>query len=242
MDRENKANIENNCKETPLRKGLKTIKSFVLRQSNITPGQKRSFENLFPKYGLLLDSGLTSFNSVFGNTNDVVLEIGFGMGDSLLTQAKENNNLNYLGIEVHKPGVGTLLRSVDEQQVENIRVYNDDAIEVLESCIPDKSLSKVQLFFPDPWHKKRHNKRRIVQAKFVSLLLKKLKPSGKLHFATDWEDYALHMLDVLNNEKSLKNVFAENKFANNVDSPATKFEERGKKLGHSIYDLMFELV
>ncbi|TAN47512.1 MAG: tRNA (guanosine(46)-N7)-methyltransferase TrmB [Methylococcaceae bacterium] len=174
----------------------------------------------------------------------LILEIGFGNGDSLLQQAAATPEKNFIGIEVHRPGVGHCLLGIERLALTNLRLYRADAIEVLERCIPDQSLDGVQLFFPDPWPKSRHHKRRIVNARFVELVARKLKPGGTFHAATDWENYAQHMLEVLNACTSLVNA-AEGEMPY-VDSqalrPATKFEQRGQRLGHGVWDLLYRSV
>lgn len=184
---------------------------------------------------------MLDLKDVFGNDNDIVLEIGFGMGKSLVEMAKNAPELNFIGIEVHRPGVGACLMDADEAGITNLRVFEHDAIEVLADCIADESLSKLQLFFPDPWHKKRHHKRRIVQPEFAQKLRSKLKIGGVFHMATDWENYAEHMLEVMQVAEGYKNQSETNDYVPRPDSrPLTKFEQRGHRLGHGVWDLMFE--
>jgi tRNA (guanine-N7-)-methyltransferase len=181
------------------------------------------------------------FSAVFGNENPVILEIGFGMGKSLVEMASADRNSNYIGIEVHKPGVGACLMAARENQLTNLRVFEHDAVEILENMVPDGSLSKVQIFFPDPWQKKKHNKRRIVQLPFLQLLAKKLKPQGIVHLATDWQEYAEHMVEVGNSCDQFTNLSQSNDYVPRPDfRPMTKFELRGISLGHGIWDLMFQ--
>ena len=181
------------------------------------------------------------FSAVFGNENPVILEIGFGMGKSLVEMASADRNSNYIGIEVHKPGVGACLMAARENQLTNLRVFEHDAVEILENMVPDSSLSKVQIFFPDPWQKKKHNKRRIVQLPFLQLLAKKLKPQGIVHLATDWQEYAEHMVEVGNSCDQFTNLSQSNDYVPRPDfRPMTKFELRGISLGHGIWDLMFQ--
>ncbi|MCP4414895.1 MAG: tRNA (guanosine(46)-N7)-methyltransferase TrmB [Gammaproteobacteria bacterium] len=216
------------------------IRSFVKRAGRLTPGQQRALNELLPEFGIDLDSGLVDFNTLFTNNSDVILEIGFGMGQSLLQQARENPDHNYLGIEVHSPGVGSLLNGMKEHGLDNIRVSMNDAVEVLENNIPEQSLSCVQLFFPDPWHKKRHHKRRLVQKDFVEAILKRLKPAGVFYLATDWENYAEHMLEVISAVSGFSNLSKEGNYLPRPDTrPLTKFEQRGQRLGHGVWDLMF---
>jgi len=181
--------------------------------------------------------------TLFGRDAPVVLEIGFGMGASLVTMAQNNPHQNFLGLEVHAPGVGACLASAKEAGVENLRVMCHDAVEVLQKMIPDNSLRMVQLFFPDPWHKARHNKRRIVQVPFAELVMRKLKLGGVFHMATDWEAYAEHMLEVMSSIDGYKNQSESNNYVPRPETrPLTKFEQRGQRLGHGVWDLMFERV
>jgi len=170
----------------------------------------------------------------------VILEIGFGNGDSLLQQAKDHPHHNYLGIEVHRPGIGHLLHLVEDAGIRNLRVINHDAVEVLQQQIPDNSLDCIQLFFPDPWHKKRHQKRRIVNAAFIELVHQKLKPGGTFHLATDWEDYAQYMLTEMEQAQGFVNAAGKGNYAKNTNRPATKFEHRGRRLGHGVWDLIYK--
>ena len=181
------------------------------------------------------------FDQIFSQPGPRVLEIGFGMGQSLVAMAAAAPDKNFIGIEVHKPGVGRLLHSMAEQGVENIRVYCHDAVEVLRDCIEEGSLDCVQIYFPDPWHKIRHNKRRLIQAPFVEKLLTRLKPGGVLHLATDWENYAEQMLEVLGASEELCNLAGQGNYSPRPQHrPLTKFERRGQGLGHGVWDLLFE--
>lgn len=215
------------------------IRSFMPRQGRITPGQEFSLENHWPEYGL--DTNLQhDFTDVFGRDAPIVVEIGFGNGESLAKMALENPDKNYIGIEVHRPGVGHLLMQIKQNAISNLKIYNHDAIDILEKHIADNSLTGVHLFFPDPWPKKRHHKRRIVRDSFVELLVKKLKPGGYFHTATDWENYAEHMLEVLSATKSISNSSATDTYCERPDyRPLTKFEQRGIRLGHGVWDLIF---
>lgn len=222
-------------------KHMRTVKSFVLRAGRMTEGQQKAMESVWPDMGLELQQGLLDLNEVFGREAPVVLEIGFGMGDSLVEMAKDQPEKNYIGIEVHRPGVGRLLSNAEKAQLTNIRVFCEDAIEVLAQCIPDGSLSCIQLFFPDPWHKKRHHKRRIVQPEFAQTLRKKLKVGGVFHMATDWENYAEHMMEVMSAAEGYQNVAGEGEYSPQPEwRPVTKFQKRGERLGHGVWDLMFE--
>lgn len=224
-------------------KYIRKVRSFVKREGRLTKGQAAALEKCWPTMGLEHQQGLLDFSSLFGNDNDVVLEIGFGMGKSLVEMAKNDPNSNFIGIEVHRPGVGACLMDADAEGLTNLRVFEHDAVEVLADCIKDESLAKVQLFFPDPWHKKRHHKRRIVQPEFVENLRGKLKIGGVFHMATDWENYAEHMLEVMQQSEHFKNQSATNDYVPRPDSrPLTKFEQRGHRLGHGVWDLMFERV
>lgn len=216
------------------------IRSYVLRAGRMTPGQQRAFEEGWQRWGLEVENGPLDFDTAFERPGPRVLEIGFGMGQSLLAMALAAPATNFLGIEVHRPGVGRLLHGMAEQGVENIRVYCHDAVEVLRDCIADASLDTVQIFFPDPWHKKRHHKRRLIQPPFVAHLLGKLKPGGIIHLATDWENYAEQMMEVLSATEGLSNTCAQGQFAPRPeDRPLTKFELRGERLGHGVWDLVF---
>lgn len=201
------------------------IQSFVCREGRMTKGQKRAFKELWPKYGLEISEVAYNFQ---------VLEIGFGMGQLLLSMVAIHPEQNFLGIEVYRPGVGALLAQLEKQKLTNVRVYCADAVEVLQQCILNHSLNKIFILFPDPWPKKRHHKRRLIQPEFIALLAKKLKPDGILYIATDWEDYAQHILRVISKTKLFKQITASPRIA-------TKFEQRGKRLGHKIWDLCFIL-
>ena len=220
------------------------IRSFVKREGKLTKGQKNAIDELWPKYGVGLTDQLLDLNSLFSRDAETILEIGFGNGLSLAEMAEQAPQQNYFGIEVHTPGVGSLLVQVKKRSLENVRVSQDDAVDVLEKQIPDGSLDRVQIFFPDPWHKKRHHKRRLIQTEFVATLLSKLKPEGLIHVATDWENYAEHILEVLSDSSDLVNTAPEP--ANNayVEKPAyrplTKYEARGQRLGHGVWDLVFK--
>ena len=177
---------------------------------------------------------------MFARQAQTILEIGFGMGQSLVAQAENHPDINYLGVEVHLPGVGSLLNAMQAKGLENIRVSGEDAVVLLRDHIGMNSLDGIQIFFPDPWHKKRHHKRRLIQPEFVTELAKRLKPGGFMHLATDWENYAEQMLEVLSAEDLLKNTSDTNDYVPRPDSrPLTKFEQRGHRLGHGVWDLMF---
>jgi tRNA (guanine-N7-)-methyltransferase len=223
------------------KKHMRTVKSFVLRAGRMTEGQQKAMEDVWPQMGLELQNGKLDLADVFGREAPVVLEIGFGMGDSLIEMAKDQPEKNYIGIEVHRPGVGRILSNAEKAGLTNIRVFCDDAIEVLAQCIPDESLDCIQLFFPDPWHKKRHHKRRIVQPEFAQTLRKKLNVGGVFHMATDWENYAEHMMEVMSVAEGYQNVAGDGQYSPQPEwRPVTKFQKRGERLGHGVWDLMFE--
>ncbi|GKW12395.1 tRNA (guanosine(46)-N7)-methyltransferase TrmB [Pectobacterium punjabense] len=222
---------------------MRRIRSFVRRQGRLTNGQQLALDNYWPVMGVEYQAEQVDFNALFGRDAPVVLEIGFGMGASLVTMAAQHPEQNFLGIEVHLPGVGACLASAQEAGISNLRVMCHDALEVLIKMIPDGSLSMVQLFFPDPWHKARHNKRRIVQVPFAELVQSKLKVGGVFHMATDWEPYAQHMLEVMTSVAGYRNLSDNNEYVVRPESrPLTKFEARGQRLGHGVWDLMFERI
>ncbi|MBL4941470.1 MAG: tRNA (guanosine(46)-N7)-methyltransferase TrmB [Colwellia sp.] len=224
-------------------KYIRKVRSFVKREGRLTKGQERALTEHWQTIGLNHGDGLIDIKALFGNDNPVVLEIGFGMGKSLVEMAKAAPQINFIGVEVHKPGVGACISLAVEQGVENLKVYEHDAIEILADCIPENSLTTVQLFFPDPWHKKKHHKRRIVSADFVETLRKKLNVGGVFHMATDWENYAECMLEDMQSAQGYKNLSTNNDYVPRPDSrPLTKFENRGQRLGHGVWDLQFERV
>ncbi|PTU74319.1 tRNA (guanosine(46)-N7)-methyltransferase TrmB [Pseudomonas mangrovi] len=222
---------------------LRTIKSFVMRAGRMTEGQQRGLDKGWPRFGLTLEAGPQDLDGLFGRSAPRTLEIGFGMGQSLLEMAAAAPQEDFIGIEVHRPGVGALLSGLLAQDLSNVRVYACDALEVLRQCIADASLDRVLLFFPDPWHKARHNKRRIVQPAFAELVRSKLKPGGVLHMATDWQPYAEHMLEVMDVAPGYLNLAGDERFvARPPERPVTKFERRGERLGHGVWDLKFQRV
>lgn len=224
-------------------KYLRKVRSFVLREGRLTKGQAQAIEQQWPLMGLDYSPNPINLETIFHRDADTVLEIGFGMGASLVEIAKNAPEKNFIGIEVHKPGIGACLGSAAEAKINNLRLYHHDALEVLNNCIADNSLSRVQLYFPDPWHKARHHKRRIVQAEFVQLIRQKLKIGGVFHMATDWENYSEHMLNVMNLAEGYKNLSKTADFVERPDfRPLTKFEARGQRLGHGVWDLMFEKI
>ena len=222
---------------------LRRIRSFVRREGRLTPGQQRAMDQLFPKFGIKEGEQPLDLDQIFGRNAPRILEIGFGNGESLAEIAKNHPENDYLGIEVHRPGVGHLLHLIEEQGLNNLRVMSEDAVEIMEKQIPDGSLDALYLFFPDPWHKKRHHKRRQVQPEWAQLVRRKLKPGGRLHMATDWENYAEHMLEILNTAEGFKNTSSSNDYVPKPDyRPETKFERRGLRLGHGVWDLVFEKI
>lgn len=223
-------------------KFMRPLRSFVLRQGRLTKGQLHALEHFWPRFGIERADTELNISELFGSTAPVTLEIGFGDGVSLATMAEADPERNFIGIEVHKPGVGRLLNLIDEKKLENVRVMDDDAVQIIKQRIPDESLDRVQLFFPDPWHKKRHNKRRIVQHDFVALISKKLKRTGVFHLATDWQEYAEHMAEVMEASPDFKSL-ADGPYAEKPEErPTTKFEKRGLKLGHGVWDLLYRKV
>lgn len=216
------------------------VRSFVLRQGRMTEGQKKAFDRSWPKYGLSRDNGMIDPREVFGRDNMLNLEIGFGMGKSLADMAEAAPEQDFIGVEVHLPGVGALLKDVEDRGLENVRVYNIDANDVIDLCLPDASLDRVMIFFPDPWHKKKHHKRRLIQPEFIQRIRHKLRVGGVLHLATDWENYAEHMLEVMNDSEGFANTQEQGGYSPRPDDrPITKFEQRGEKLGHGVWDLLF---
>ena len=221
-------------------KYIRKIRSFVKREGRLTNAQGRALDDHWAKMGLNHHAGLLDFSAVFANNHPVVLEIGFGMGKSLVEMANAAPHINFIGVEVHRPGVGACIALAQEKAVTNLKVYEHDAIEILAHCIPDASLTGVQLFFPDPWHKKKHHKRRIVQADFVETIRQKLKVDGVFHMATDWQHYAQCMLEDMQGAQGYKNLSETNDYVPRPDSrPLTKFETRGQRLGHGVWDIQF---
>ena len=214
------------------------IRSYVLRQGRVSNAQKRAHDTLMPRYGIELTNEPIDFDRTFGRSAPRVLEIGFGMGETTATIAAAHPGIDYLALEVHTPGVGSLLKQLDERSLPNVRIIQHDAVEVLERMIPETSLDGVHVFFPDPWPKKRHHKRRLIQPPLVSLLAGRLKPGGYVHAATDWEEYAQQILEVFEGEPLLENT-ADDYAPRPAYRPLTKFEQRGLKLGHGVWDIVF---
>ena len=219
----------------------KSIRSYVVRAGRMTDGQRNAFENSWATYGLKLADGAIDTDTVFGRAGPKVLEIGFGMGDSLLQMATAEPATDFIGIEVHPPGVGTIMNIAQSEGISNLRVYLADANDVLEECFAPQSIDRLQLYFPDPWHKKKHNKRRIVQPQFVQLVREKLRPGGVLHMATDWKHYAEQMLETLDEAEGFENIAGIGQYSPRPDyRPMTKFEKRGERLGHGVWDLIYK--
>jgi tRNA (guanine-N7-)-methyltransferase len=219
----------------------RSIRSFVIRAGRITEAQERALERLWPKYGIEESDTLLNFDALFGRQAPVTVEIGFGDGDNLANTAAAHPERNYLGIEVHRPGVGRLLLALEEGQLENVRVICHDAVEVLSRQIAQQSLDEVVILFPDPWPKKRHHKRRLVQSGFVELVVERLRIGGVLRMATDWQPYAEEMLATLQSNSRLKNLAADGTYIPRpTERSTTKFERRGARLGHDVWDLAFQ--
>jgi tRNA (guanine-N7-)-methyltransferase len=219
------------------------IRSFVRREGRFTPAQQRAFEQHWSRYGLDVASGAPAWQQVFGRVAPLVLEIGFGNGGQLLWSARNEPERNFIGIEVHRPGVGRLMNALAADNVDNVRLYNCDAVEVLDRAIGASALTEVRIYFPDPWPKKRQQKRRLIQPEFIALLASRVAARGRLHLATDWAEYAEHMLAVLDASAHWRNLAGTGKF-----SPApptrieTHFEKRGVRLGHGVWDLLHERI
>ena len=211
----------------------RTVRSYVLRQGRVTAAQERALAELMPVYGIEFKDESLRPAAVFGREAPLVLEIGSGMGQTTATIARDTPGTDFIAVEVHGPGVGSLLKLIDREQLKNVRVIRHDALEVLEKMIPDGALAGILLFFPDPWPKKRHHKRRLVNPAFAALAARKLAPGGYLHAATDWEDYAAQIVEVLMAEPGLRRENAAHM------RPSTKFELRGLKLGHKVHDYLF---
>jgi tRNA (guanine-N7-)-methyltransferase len=210
----------------------------VLRQGRMSNAQKRAHETLLGRFGIPYAPGRLDADAAFGRAAPVILEIGFGMGETTAAIAAAHPDVNYLGVEVHSPGVGSLLKQIDARGLHNVRIVQHDAMDVVEHMLAPASLDGIFVFFPDPWPKKRHHKRRLIQPPFVGLLASRLRPNGVLHLATDWHDYAVQMLEVLQGETLLVNTSPG--FSQRPEyRPLTKFEQRGLRLGHGVWDLLF---
>ncbi|MFT3756523.1 MAG: tRNA (guanosine(46)-N7)-methyltransferase TrmB [Pseudoxanthomonas sp.] len=221
--------------------GRREIRSFVLRQGRFTDAQQRAFDEQWPQFGIDYTGEPRDYAALFGNDKPLVMEIGTGNGDALRFAAKQDPSRNYIGLEVHAPGVGRLLNALAEDGSDHVLVYHHDAVEVLTHEVADDALDEVRIYFPDPWHKKRHNKRRLIQPDFTALLARKLRIGGRLHLATDWQAYAEHMWDVLDATPGLVNrAGARGSVPRPEWRPQTHFETRGQKLGHGVWDLLYD--
>ena len=215
------------------------IRSYILRQGRITPAQTKAIQENLKKHAIVFENQSINFNDVFQNrSGELLLEIGFGMGTSTAEIAKANPNKNYIAIEVHSPGVGNLIKLIQENDIFNLKIIQHDAVEVLNTMIKNDSLDGIHIFFPDPWPKKRHHKRRLIQESLLKLMAQKIKQSGYLHIATDWEDYALWIIDLLDKETLLQKT-SENFFEKPDYRPLTKYENRGIKLGYKVWDMIY---
>ena len=215
------------------------IRSFVLRQGRISHAQQRAYDELLPRYAIPYTETALNLDEVYGRSAPKILEIGFGMGETTAHIAQHHPENDYLAIEVHTPGVGCLLKQIGELDLSNLRIMQHDAVEVVKNMLAPGSLDGIHIFFPDPWHKKRHHKRRLIQAEFIALLVERLKPGGYLHAATDWQEYAEHILAVLSAEPKLANT-AQDYAPRPAYRPLTKFEQRGIRLGHGVWDIVFK--
>lgn len=235
--------VHNNCHVNTSQTRARPIRSFVVRAGRMTAGQQRAMEELWPRYGVDLGHGPLDWPAVFGRTAPLTVEIGFGNGAHLAARAAAEPERDFIGIEVHPPGVGALLLAAAAAGLGNLRVIRGDAVEALGSAFAPDSLDEVQILFPDPWHKKRHHKRRLLQPPFVALLASRLRPGGRLHLATDWEPYAEHMLEVLQACHQLANLQPGGGYS---ESPrqraATRFERRGARLGHATRELLYRRI
>ena len=219
--------------------GHRPIRSFVRREGRLTPGQQRALERLMGRYGAPQE-GMLDAGTLFGPDVPMIMDIGFGDGEALAELARRHPERGYLGVEVHRPGIGRLLQRLEEAGTQNVRVACADAVELLERRVPDQALAGLQLFFPDPWPKKRHHKRRMVQPAWAALVARRLRPGGFLHLATDWQDYAEHMVSVLEDCPALDNAAGAGRFADDPgERPVTRFERRGRRRGHAVWDLVY---
>jgi len=219
----------------------KKNRSFVIRSGRMTDGQRASYEQHWNQFGLDLEAGKLDLNHLFEKPQPLVVEIGFGMGDSLHDMCRSQTDHNFIGIEVHPPGVGRIMNRAAESELKNLKVYLADAKDVLEDCIEDQSISRIQVYFPDPWHKRKHHKRRLIDSEFISRLTPKLVEGGVLHMATDWKDYAEQMLKVMEAEEAYQNIEGKGQYSPRPEwRPETKFERRGHRLGHGVWDLIYK--
>jgi len=215
------------------------IRSFVKREGRMTRSQQQALDELWPIYGIADIHTTLDLDLLFPRQAPRFVEIGFGMGTSLLQMAKNYPDRDFIGIEVHRPGVGSTLTRLHDEQLSNLKIINHDAVEILKQCIAENSLDGVYLFFPDPWHKKKHHKRRIVQPSFVQMVHHCLKPGGIFHIATDWENYAAHIMNVMSSSPGFINDTGDGRFSLRQGRPETKYEHRGQRLGHDVWDIVF---
>ncbi len=219
------------------------MRSFVLRGGRLTAGQSRALREFWPQFGIDKNESLLDLRTLFGNDAPVIMEIGFGNGDATWQMAQACPDENYLGVEVHQPGVGHLLLKMKEYGITNIRIANDDAVEFIRARVPEESLAGVRIYFPDPWPKKRHYKRRLIQPAFIKLLASRMRLGALLHLATDWEAYAEHMLEAMKSSNDFVNLSPSGDFCEQPDwRPQTKYEKRGECLGHRVRDLLFKKI
>jgi len=219
---------------------MRRIRSFVLREGRMTPAQQRAFDDHWVRFGIEYTGTVQDFDARFGRQAPRVLEIGFGNGEALAWASEHDLSRDYIGVEVHGPGVGRLMNALAARGAANVRIYKHDAVEVLEQEIPAGTLAEARIWFPDPWHKKRHNKRRIIQPEFVAMLATRMATGGLLHLATDWEPYAQHMLEVMEAAPDWRNAVGPGQYAEKPDwRIETHFERRGLKLGHGVWDLLY---
>ena len=218
------------------------IRTYILRQGRITAAQSKAIQDNFQKHAVIFENKIINFGDIFKNKNsDLILEIGFGMGASTAEIAKSNLNKNYIAIEVHSPGVGNLLKLIEEDDISNLKIIQHDAVEVLNLMISNDSLDGIHIFFPDPWPKKRHHKRRLIQSNLLKLIAQKIKKTGYLHIATDWEDYAVWIIDLLDKEELLQKT-SDDFFKKPDYRPLTKYENRGIKLGYRVWDMIYRRI
>jgi tRNA (guanine-N7-)-methyltransferase len=218
------------------------IRTYILRQGRITAAQKKAIQDNFQKHAVIFENKIINFDDIFKNKNsDLILEIGFGMGTSTAEIAKSNLNKNYIAIEVHSPGVGNLLKLIQKDDISNLKIIQHDAVEVLNLMIKNDSLDGIHIFFPDPWPKKRHHKRRLIQSNLLKLIAQKIKKTGYLHIATDWEDYAVWIIDLLDKEELLQKM-SDDFFKKPDYRPLTKYENRGIKLGYRVWDMIYRRI
>jgi tRNA (guanine-N7-)-methyltransferase len=217
----------------------RSIRTFVMRTGRITPSQQKALQTLWPQYGLEANGEPLDFPQIFGRSAPVTLEIGFGMGDTLVSMARQAPERDFVGVEVHLPGVGRTLAQIAEQGLTNLRIMREDALDILRQQIPDASLDRIQVFFPDPWHKKKHHKRRLIQPDNIALFAQKQAAGGWLHLATDWQPYAEQMIEVMTQRTDYSKVPGFDTSRPEF-RPETRFEQRGHRLGHPVADLIYE--